>query len=234
MINYAHRGASEFYPENTLYAFYMGLEMKANGIETDIQRTKDGVLVLFHDNDLKRILGIEKSIKDYTYDELLKLDFGIFKGPQFANEKIVTLKEFLTHFGSKNLQLALEIKQPGIEVDLLNMIHQCCVKENVIITSFHWDSIVKARSLDSDITLGYLTSFVDNDLLDKLVQSGIQQICPQASHFTEELNQAARSRKLSVRFWGVTNDALMRKAIDMGVDGMTINNPQALADELGW
>ena len=58
MINYAHRGASAYAPENTMSAFDLGLRMNADGIETDIRRTKDGVLVLFHDDDLLRIAGI--------------------------------------------------------------------------------------------------------------------------------------------------------------------------------
>ena len=62
MINYAHRGASQYYPENTLYAFYAGLHMGADGIETDIQRTLDGVPVLFHDRTLERILGDPRRI----------------------------------------------------------------------------------------------------------------------------------------------------------------------------
>jgi len=56
-VNYAHRGASQYAPENTLSAFYLGLAMGANGIETDVQKTKDGVLVLFHDNSLTRVTG---------------------------------------------------------------------------------------------------------------------------------------------------------------------------------
>ena len=55
MINYAHRGASEYAPENTMSAFYLGLIYGADGIETDVQRTKDGELVLFHDDTLDRV-----------------------------------------------------------------------------------------------------------------------------------------------------------------------------------
>ena len=73
-INYAHRGASSYAPENTMSAFYLGLRRGANGIETDVQRTKDGVLVLFHDDTLKRVTGQEGSIQDYTYEELQGFD----------------------------------------------------------------------------------------------------------------------------------------------------------------
>ena len=65
-VNYAHRGASEYTPENTLLAFYTGVYMGANGIETDVQMTKDGILVLFHDDTILRLTGAPGSIRDYT------------------------------------------------------------------------------------------------------------------------------------------------------------------------
>jgi len=69
-INFAHRGASSYAPENTMSAFYLGLRMGANGIETDIQRTGDGILVLFHDDTLDRVTGQSGKIADYTYEQL--------------------------------------------------------------------------------------------------------------------------------------------------------------------
>ena len=85
-INYAHRGASEYYPENTALSFRKGLEMGANGIETDVQKTKDGVVVLFHDDTLNRVTGKSGSIADYTYSELL--EFDVVKGE--LKEKIIS------------------------------------------------------------------------------------------------------------------------------------------------
>lgn len=67
MVNYAHRGASEYAPENTLSSFYLGLLQGANGIETDVQRTKDGVLVLFHDDTLDRVTDGRGIISDYNF-----------------------------------------------------------------------------------------------------------------------------------------------------------------------
>ena len=69
-VNYAHRGASEYLPENTMLAFYTGIYMGANGIETDVQRCKDGTLVLFHDDTLLRVTGEAGSVEDYTFPEL--------------------------------------------------------------------------------------------------------------------------------------------------------------------
>ena len=70
MINFAHRGASEYAPENTLSSFYLGLMQGANGIETDVQKTKDGVPILFHDETLDRVSNATGKICDFTYEEL--------------------------------------------------------------------------------------------------------------------------------------------------------------------
>ena len=72
-VVYAHRGASEYAPENTMSSFYLGLHMGANGIETDVRRTKDGTLVLFHDATLDRVCGVSGELTDYTYEELTKI-----------------------------------------------------------------------------------------------------------------------------------------------------------------
>lgn len=233
LINYAHRGCSEYYPENTLFSFYMGLTMKADGIETDIQKTKDGVLVLFHDDNLKRILGKEGSIKDYTYDELLQFDFGAFKGPQFQHETIVTLDEFCRHFGGKDLTFALELKQLGVEQGALEIVNKYQMRDRVIFTSFILDSIIKMRELDPDIRIGYLTDVVDDKTFEDITKYKFQQICPHIDRFTDEQFAKARAMGLSIRYWGIKSEDRMWKAINIGSDGMTINDPGMLSKALG-
>ena len=232
MINYAHRGASEYFPENTLRSFYAGLEMGADGIETDIQRTKDGVLVLNHDDTLKRTAGVEGRVCDFTYDELLNMDFGVFKGESFAGEKIVTLDEFLRHFASKDLTFALEIKQAGVEADVLACIEKHGCRDKVIITSFKWESVAEVRRLDETIRIGYLTGAITEEVLDLLAQHNMQQICPKIANVTAESMALARSRGFSVRFWGVSNEELMLRAVSFGGDGMTVNFPDKLTAAL--
>ena len=233
VINYAHRGASEYYPENTLRSFYAGLEMRADGIETDIQRTKDGVLVLHHDDTLKRIVGVDGRVCDFTYAELLEMDFGAFKGKRFAGERIVTLDTFLTHFGAMPLTLALEIKQAGVEADMLACIERHGCRDKVIVTSFKWESIAEVRRLDADIRIGFLTGEIAPETLDLLAAHGMQQICPKVANVTEESMQLARERGFSVRFWGVGSVELMQRALSLGGDGMTVNFPDKLTEALG-
>ena len=232
MVNYAHRGASTYYPENTLYSFYAGLHMGADGIETDIQRTRDGVLVLFHDSTLERILGDPNRIADYTYAELLTRDFGAFKGPAFAGERIPTLDTFLTHFANRGLRLALELKVPGVEEGSLALVNAHGCRDEVTFTSFKWDCLVTLRQLDREIPAGFLTKRITPEILDQLAEYGIGQVCPKASETTEEDMALAQRRGFYVRFWGIKDEADMRRAIALGGDGMTCNFPDLLCKAL--
>ena len=227
-INYAHRGASSYAPENTLRAFYQGLEMGANGIETDIQRTRDGKLVLFHDDTLERIVGTKGSISDFTYDELARMDFGRFMGPAYANERIVTLEDFLRYFGNKGLHLSLEIKQAGVEEDSIRLVEQYAQNSHVIFTSFLWESIVALRQCSQQAKIGYLTYRISDEVLNLLEWHRIEQICPVISLTNASEVALAKSRGFSVRFWGIKNEDLMKKALSLDGEGMTVNYPDKL------
>ena len=98
---FGHRGYSGKYPENTMLAFKKAYEIGADGIECDVQRSKDGVLVISHDPDLKRIVGENKYIKDLTYNELSRYNFSNMKE---YNEKIPTLESLLIYAKDKEKQ----------------------------------------------------------------------------------------------------------------------------------
>lgn len=233
MINYAHRGASEQAPENTFSAFYLGLALGADGIETDIQETADHRLVLFHDQSLQRITGLDKPICELTYAGLLELDFGRHKGLRYQNEKIVALDDFLRYFGGRPVHLALEIKQDGIEQAVLDSINRYDCAAQVIITSFSWDCLTEVRRQDPDIRLGFLTERIETGILQRMAAHNMRQICPRAATLTREPVAAAQRQGFDVRAWGVADTDLMDRAIACGVDGMTVNFPDKLAARLG-
>ena len=232
LINYAHRGASEYAPENTMTAFHLGVIMGADGIETDVRRTRDGMLVLFHDANLLRICGRPESISDLTWQELLSLDFGIYKGPAWKGEKIVSLEDFLKQYGNVGLNLAIEIKDDGVEEETLQMIHRYADPARVVISSFLWRSLLTVGKLDPEISRGFLTRYLNEQLLEMLDQTGIRQICPKASELTPAWNQRLREMHFSVRPWGIDNVEIMNCMIDLNVDGMTVNFPDLLTDRI--
>ena len=223
-VTYAHRGASHYCPENTMMAFYMGMQMGANGIETDVRRTRDGVLVLFHDETLTRVTGAEGSIADYTYDELQKL--LVKKGG--LHDKIPTLEDFLAHFAYRDITFAIELKADGIEKEVADLIFRYGIAEKTVVTAFELHRLENVKAYAPTLRIGYLTMTVDDALVDKLVAMNATEICPHGQDVTPENVAKWHARGLSVRAWGITDEEIMKKVYDAGADGMTVNFPDLL------
>ena len=227
MINYAHRGASEYAPENTLSSFYLGLLQGANGIETDVQRTKDGVLVLFHDKTLDRVSDGVGKLSDYTLEELRKVKIYGNSTTGFY-DRIVTLREFLEKFSQYNIQFAIELKGEGVEEDTLNIINEFGISDKTTFTSFNYDYISKIKELNSKARVGWLIGEVTDESIKKLLDIGGEEIAPKAEYITEEIMEKLRNLNLGVRAWGVSSISLMKKMCALKVDGMTVNFPDRL------
>lgn len=225
-INYAHRGASEYCPENTLLSFYTGIYMGANGIETDVQLTKDGIPVLFHDDTLARMMGKDGSVADYTYEELRAFPMQT-KG---RTDYIITLEQFLSCFGKMELTFAIELKGAGTEEKTAALIRQFGVEEKCVVTSFQFSYLEKMRAVMPEARLGFLAKRggITPELLETMVNMGFYEICPHAEEVTEENVALWHGMGLGVRAWGVANEQLMRQVADRGADGMTVNFPDRL------
>ena len=111
----AHRGASFDAPENTLASVHLAWEQNIDYVEVDVRLTKDNILVVFHDETTIRFNQIDKSINEYSFEELLAIDVGIFKGEQWRNESIPTLEEVLKTIPA-NGTLVVELKD-GTEME---------------------------------------------------------------------------------------------------------------------
>ncbi len=228
-INYAHRGASSYAPENTFSAFYLGLQMGANGIETDVHATRDGVLVLFHDDTLDRVTNACGPVSALSYEELRQVEIlGNGKTP----DRIVTLEEFLKFFGFRQLALAIELKQEGVAAQTVALINRYGARDKVTVTSFSVQALKELRECDSKIRAGLLTSREDEETFALLRELSLQEYCPKATLVTPEKVAAWKSAGYGVRAWGVSDEALMLKVLQSGVDGMTVNFPDLLTNAL--
>ena len=225
-ITYAHRGASEYRPENTVSSFDLGLEMGANGIECDVQRTKDGTLVIFHDETLARVTGEAGSVKDYTCAELQK--FSVRNGE--LTDRIPTLEEFLTRYAKEDIAFAIELKVDGVEREVADAIFRHGIEKKCTVTSFALDRLEKIKSYAPNLRIGYLTSEVSDELVARLVDMGADELCPKATDVTAERVSAWHRLGFNVRAWGVSDETLMKTVYDAGADGMTVNFPDKLLE----
>lgn len=160
-IVFAHRGASGYCPENTMAAFNKALELGATGIETDVQRTKDGRLVLIHDESLKRTTGVNQLVKDVTYEDLAILDAGTWFHSDFSEEHIPSLEQLLHLTKERNTILNLELKNglvpyTGMEEEVIQAVRKFDMSHCVIISSFNHYSLVLSKKLAPEIKTGIL------------------------------------------------------------------------------
>ena len=231
-VNYAHRGASEYAPENTEVSFDMGLAMQANGIETDIQRTKDGVLVLYHDDNLNRTLSREGSIRDYTLSELMDMDAGIWKSEKYRGTKLMLFEDFCKKYLPLPLTFALELKQLGIAEDVAEMIRKYRTHENIHISSFKFEALEEMHRADLSAKLSWLMKGdITQEKADRLKEIGGSEICPDAKSLTKAGVQVAKKNGLDIRLWGIGSEETMRYAVDSfasDITGMTCNFPDKL------
>ena len=223
-VNYAHRGASEYLPENTFISFYTGVYMGANGIETDVRLTKDGVPVLFHDDTLKRVTGEDGAVEDFSFAELQR--FNVTKNGHI--DKIASFGDFLVHFGFRNLTFAIELKGANAEHITADLLRKYNMADKCVVTSFQMDYLKKFAAYAPEFKIGLLTA--NPDTADELVKMGAWEICPIAGLVTPESVQKWHSMGLGVRAWGVSDENLMKQVYDSGADGMTVNFPDKLAE----
>lgn len=227
-INYAHRGASEYRPENTMSSFQLGIKMGANGIETDIRRSRDGFLVLFHDDTLKRVTGESGSVSDYTYAELSK--FNVYDKSGKYTDKIVLFEDFLKAFSPTKLYFAIELKEKNCEEEVLDLLEKYNMREKCTITSFCFEYIKNIKKLDCRYKTGFLCDAPDEEKISDMKSIACEEVCPKADLINKENVALWHGYGFNVRAWGVADTNLMERIYDLGVDGMTVNFPDRLEE----
>lgn len=168
---WAHRGCSQCYPENTITSFTKAMEIPGlAGIELDIQLTKDGELVVIHDERVDRTTDGIGFVRDYTLKELKTLHIHTGKEEP---EHIPTMREVLdllepslkAYISDENtgIRLNIELKTgvypyPGIEQKITDLVHEYGVEDAIVYSSFYAESLVRLHSIDPDVTMGVLDS----------------------------------------------------------------------------
>ncbi|SDB91837.1 glycerophosphoryl diester phosphodiesterase [Pelagirhabdus alkalitolerans] len=159
----AHRGASADRPENTLTAFELAYSYGAHGIETDVHLTKDRIPVLIHDPTVDRVTQSTGYIKDFTYNELKTLDIGSWYDPEYTDQRLLTLDQFLSWIHDKPLTIHLELKTakfnyPEIEKIVIEKLKSFNLENRTTISSFNAHSLVTVKQLNPFIKTALLTN----------------------------------------------------------------------------
>lgn len=154
-----HRGGAAGFPENTLAAFKKAVELGADGVEFDVQLSKDGEVVVIHDELIDRTMTGSGLVKEHTLKELRQMSAGEFFSPDFKSEKIPTLAEVLEVVQDLeviNIELKNYLPYPKLEEKVLKLVDQFEIREKVIISSFNHYSLQKIKKLQPEIRTGAL------------------------------------------------------------------------------
>ncbi|MFF4214200.1 glycerophosphodiester phosphodiesterase [Streptomyces sp. NPDC001796] len=251
----AHRGASAYAPENTLAAVDKAAAMGFSWVENDVQRTRDGRLVVLHDATLERTTDVKQlfpgrspwRVKDFTAAEIALLDAGSWFGPQYAGARVPTLRQYMERVSQHHQNLLLEIKNPelypGLERQILKLLGNegwldaDHLRNRLIVQSFSADSVRMVHDLRPGITTAYLGTPPATEL-------------PLYSRFADQINST--QTKLSTRYvaavhalkgphdrpmkvfaWNVDTAEAARRVSGFGVDGIITNAPDVVQAVIG-
>lgn len=228
----AHRGFSGVYPENTMLAFRKAIEIGADGIELDVHLSKDGQVMIIHDEALKRTTGLDGVISDYTRADLEKISAGKTKNDEFGFTPIPSLEEYLAFMAEHRDKITnIELKTapvyyPEIEEKTLELVRKFDLEKNIIYSSFNWLSIERMQRLGTISETGLLFSGMKLYNQAHIIKSlGINYFHPDFNDLTDEIVKSYLDNKVGLNVWTVNEIENMKVCLSWNIDGLITNFP---------
>ena len=235
-LNIAHRGASALAPENTIAAFEKAVELGADAIELDLHVSRDGELVIIHDDTLDRTTDGQGPVHARSLQELKRLDAGRWFGESFAGQRIPALAEVLDRFAGK-VPLALEVKAGsaffrGIEERVVSILREHQVISQVAVASFDHHALLALKELEPLLRTAALLVGRPVSLSALAGPSKTDAMALECSLVTKTEVDACHAAGLQLVVWVVNEPAQIRYFIDLGVDGIITDRPDLLRHAL--
>ncbi len=237
----AHRGASHLAPENTMASVILGWEKGAD-VEVDVYLTKDNRIVAIHDDSTERTAGVDMKVAETTSDELRKLDVGSFKSPEYAGEQIPFLDDIVQTI-PPGRKLYIEIKCGKEVLPFLRelLVHSGKMSQ-VVIIGFDPEVVAESKVL-IDVPTFWLKGTAkeketeqwiphDPNLAQVARSRGLDGLDVHYAGVTEEFARAVKASGLKLYVWTVDDPQEALRLVELGVNGITTNRPDWLAEQL--
>ncbi len=229
MWRIGHRGACGHAPENTIASISKAIELGCDGVEFDIQLSKDNIPVVIHDNTLERTTNGKGLVSDYTLEELQKFDAG---NSDFRGEKIPSLSDVINLVDGRT-RLFIELKAEKSVKPVIEVISHAVEKlgwnlDKFFILSFDHSQIIEAKKYLPILHTSALFVGIPITLAQIAVEAEAWSINPCIHHLNKELVDDAHAKGLKVLVWTVDKPAEINRAKALGVDGMFSNFPDRL------
>jgi glycerophosphoryl diester phosphodiesterase len=226
-----HRGAMGYCPENTLVSFERGLELGADWIELDVHRSRDGALIVIHDETLERTTNGHGLVGDHTLAQLRELDAG-------DGQHLLTLDEVLEWARQKDTVVDIEIKNApvfyeGISEAVVQAAKSAQMAERVIVISFDHAAVKAVKEIAPEIATGVLYACRPIDGGVGLARAvGADAVLPHWAYVTAEDVAHAHEQGLSVAPWATSDPTVLKHLVRCGVDAIGTNHPDVLKQVL--
>lgn len=227
---WAHRGASGYAPENTLEAFELAVKQNADGVELDVQLTRDNQLIVIHDETLERVSGQRGFVRAYTLEELKRLNVNK-PIPGYKEVKIPTLEEVYDLLKWTDLEINVEIKSsifwyPQIEEKVLELTKRKDMLDQVIFSSFNHNSVKMIKEMEPTANTGILYADVLCELATYAKMSKADAFHPlYVQCYMDSVWQEYRKMNIPIHVWTVNEEKDMKFFIEQNVDAIITNYP---------
>ena len=223
----AHKGFSKVAPENSLSAIRKAIEVGADFAEIDVQETSDGEIILNHDRDLMRVAGVPRRISEMTLAEVRAVDIGRKFSPEFAGEKVPTLKEVIA-LARDRIKVQIELKfydrDRKLAGDVARLVAAEHFESQCVVSSLHYDGLQEARRVNPRLRTAAIVTVSIGDI-DRLEVDGLSV---SAKHLSNRLIRTIRSRHKDLYAWTVDDPKTMVTLMERGVPNIVTNRPDLL------
>lgn len=227
---WAHRGASAYAPENTLEAFQLAAVQGAHGVELDVQMTKDGHVVVIHDERIDRVSTGTGFVKDYTLEELKKFCFHKTH-PEYPDVVIPTLNQVLELLKPSCMTVNIELKTSifryeGIEEKVIHMVKEMGMEDRILYSSFHHPSLLEIKNINPAAKTGLLYCDGWIDVPSYAEKIGVDALHPALYHMQyKPFIQEAKAKHLPLHVWTVDEEEYIWYLMEHQVEAIITNKP---------
>lgn len=228
---FAHRGFSGRYPENTMTAFEAAVDCGVDGIELDVHLSKDGEVMIMHDEALSRTTGRDGIVSDYTRAELEAIGVGKSDDGEWnSHPTIPSLEEYFSVIGGRvvtNIELkTAPLYYPGIEEKVAALIRRFSLEDRIIISSFNWLSVLRMKQLAPELEYAMLFSGMRLERMGTLFREmDIRYFHPDLRIIDEGVVGDFHDNGVGVNVWTVNDEEGIRRCLSLGVDSVITNYP---------
>jgi glycerophosphoryl diester phosphodiesterase len=214
-----HRGAPYDAPENTLRAFAAALEQGADGVELDVQRARDGVPVIVHDDDLERTHAVRGRVADHEWPAIERL----------TSAGLPSLEQAAAWAAASGAWLNVEIKAPRVEAATLEILRATRLLERTFVSSFDPAVVAEVGRLAPEVLRFLVTEEWDTAAQNALAESDAHGVCLHVDAATALNLEVLHNDALPIVVWTVDTPARIRELLEAGVAAIITNRPRVAA-----